>query len=81
VIARIPRSYGEQRGTSETAKASPFKPIGWTSELMWGNDENARIPLWVAGPVYVVLGLLTLYWWLTGNSRGFQAVLVFGLTN
>jgi len=26
-----------------------FKPIGWTTWLIWGRDENARIPRWIAG--------------------------------
>lgn len=39
-----------------------FQPIGWTTSLIWGRDENARIPRWVAGPFYVCLGLLVLYW-------------------
>jgi hypothetical protein len=44
-----------------------FKPIGWTTALIWGRDENARIPLWVAGPFYVVLGSLVIYWAVTGK--------------
>ncbi len=44
-----------------------FKPIGWTTALIWGKDENARIPRWVAGPFYVVLGIIVLYWALTGK--------------
>jgi hypothetical protein len=44
-----------------------FKPIGWTTALIWGNDEKARIPRWVAGPFYVVLGIIVLYWALTGK--------------
>lgn len=39
-----------------------FKPIGWTTALIWGRDENAKIPRWVAGPFYVVLGALAIYW-------------------
>jgi len=44
-----------------------FKPIGWTTRLIWGKDENTRIPRWVAGPFYVVGGLLLLYFGLTGK--------------
>jgi hypothetical protein len=44
-----------------------FKPIGWTTALIWGKDENARIPRWVAGPFYVVLGSLVIYWAVTGK--------------
>jgi len=44
-----------------------FKPIGWTTALIWGRDENARIPRWIGGPFYVALGLLALYWGITNK--------------
>jgi hypothetical protein len=44
-----------------------FKPIGWTTWLSWGRDENARIPRWVAGSFYCVLGLFLLYVGITGK--------------
>jgi hypothetical protein len=45
--------------------AKEFRPIGWTTALIWGRDKNARIPRYVAGPFYVLLGLLCLYWVFT----------------
>jgi hypothetical protein len=42
-----------------------FKPLGWTTALVWGNDKNARIPRWIAGPFYVVLGAVMVYLSLT----------------
>ena len=42
-----------------------FTPIGWTTILIWGKD--ARIPRWIAGTFYAVLGLLMLYWGLSGR--------------
>ena len=44
-----------------------FKPLGWTTELIWGKGERAKIPRWVAGPFYVILGTLMIYWGLTGK--------------
>ena len=44
-----------------------FKPMGWTSWLIWGTGENARIPRWIAGLFYVVLGLLLFFIGLTGK--------------
>lgn len=44
-----------------------FKPNGWTSRLIWGTDENARTPRWIAGPVFVGIGLLIVYRALTGK--------------
>jgi hypothetical protein len=44
-----------------------FKPIGWTTLLIWGRGANARIPRWIAGTFYVVLGLLILYIGVTGR--------------
>lgn len=41
--------------------------MGWTTSLLWGNDDDARIPRWVAGPFYVLLGALLLYWGVTGK--------------
>ena len=38
-----------------------FTPIGWTTMLIWGRDETARIPRWLAGSFYFVLGVLLLY--------------------
>jgi hypothetical protein len=38
-----------------------FRPMGWTTILVWGNDENARIPRWIARPFYVLLGALMVY--------------------
>jgi hypothetical protein len=38
-----------------------FTPSGWTTMLIWGRDETARIPRWIAGSFYFVLGVLLLY--------------------
>jgi len=37
-----------------------FTPIGWTTMLIWGRDETARIPRWIAGSFYFLLGVLLL---------------------
>jgi hypothetical protein len=44
-----------------------FKPIGFTTLLIWGSDKNARIPRWIAGTFYFVLGLVTVYIGVTGK--------------
>lgn len=44
-----------------------FKPIGWTTWLIWGTGENARIPRWIAGTLYVLLGSFILYLGITGK--------------
>ena len=44
-----------------------FKPLGWTTAFIWGGDEGARIPRWVAGPFYVLVGALMLYWGISGK--------------
>ena len=44
-----------------------FKPMGWTTRLTWGHDENAHIPRWIAGVFYVGLGLVLLFMGITGN--------------
>jgi hypothetical protein len=41
-----------------------YPPLGWTTKLIWG-EKN--IPAWVASPFYFLLGLLLLYWGLTGK--------------
>lgn len=46
---------------------SEFRPLGWTTNLIWGNDDNARIPRWIAGPFYFLLGALMLYWGIAGK--------------
>lgn len=38
-----------------------FSPMGWTTMLIWGSDEKARIPRWIAGSFYFALGALLLY--------------------
>jgi hypothetical protein len=38
-----------------------FTPNSWTSKLFWEADEDARIPRSIAGPVFVVFGLVLLY--------------------
>jgi len=38
-----------------------FKPSGWTTHLIWGGGENARIPRWVAASFYIILGTLLIY--------------------
>jgi hypothetical protein len=40
-------------------------------EFVWRGAKHARTPRWfpwIAVPFYVVLGLLMLYWGLTGNE-------------
>jgi len=44
-----------------------FKPIGWTTWLIWGRDENARIPRWIAGSFYFLLGAFLLYIGIKGK--------------
>ena len=44
-----------------------FEPMGLTTRLIWGRGKNARIPRWIAGTFYVVLGLLILYIGVTGR--------------
>jgi hypothetical protein len=44
-----------------------FTPVGWTTMLIWGRGENARIPRWLAGSFYFALGLLLLYIGITGK--------------
>lgn len=44
-----------------------FRPMGLTTFLIWGRGEHARIPRWIAGTFYVVLGLLLLYAGITGR--------------
>jgi hypothetical protein len=39
-----------------------FTPLGWPTSMIWGSGENARIPRWVAGPFYVLLGSFLIYW-------------------
>ena len=46
-----------------------FTPSGWTTMLIWGRSENARIPRWIAGSFYFVLGALLLYAGITGRQR------------
>jgi hypothetical protein len=38
-----------------------FTPVGWTTMLLWGRGEKARIPRWIAGSFYFVLDALLLY--------------------
>jgi len=38
-----------------------FTPSGWTTMLIWGRGEDARIPRWIAGSFYFALGALLLY--------------------
>ncbi len=44
-----------------------FKPVGWTTRLVWGKNENARIPRWIASSFYVVAGAFFLYLGFTGK--------------
>jgi hypothetical protein len=46
-----------------------FTPLGWTTMLIWGRDENARVPRWIAGSFYFVIGALLLYGGITGKRR------------
>ena len=46
-----------------------FRPIGWTTMLIWGRGENARIPRWIAGSFYFALGALLLYIGIAGKHR------------
>jgi uncharacterized protein YjeT (DUF2065 family) len=54
---------------AEGILSKEFKPMGWTTRLTWGHDENARIPRWIAGLFYVGLGLLLLYMGITGQGK------------
>ena len=47
--------------------AKEFTPIGWTTKLIWGGEKCARIPRWIAGSFYVVLGFFSVYLGLTGK--------------
>lgn len=47
--------------------STEFEPMGWTTRLIWGRGENARIPRWIAGTFYVVLGLVLLYAGVAGR--------------
>jgi hypothetical protein len=47
--------------------AREFAPIGWTTKLIWGGEKDARIPRWIAGSFYVVLGVFSVYLGLTGK--------------
>jgi hypothetical protein len=38
-----------------------FRPSGWTTHLMWGGGEDARIPRWVAASFYFILGVVLIY--------------------
>jgi hypothetical protein len=38
-----------------------IKPSGWTTRLIWGSGQDARIPRWVAGPFYFLIGVILLY--------------------
>jgi len=44
-----------------------FKPIGWTTSLIWGEGADARIPRWVGASFYFVLGIFLLYVAITGK--------------
>jgi hypothetical protein len=44
-----------------------FIPVGWTTMLIWGRGEKARIPRWIAGSFYFVLGALLLFVGITGK--------------
>jgi hypothetical protein len=46
-----------------------FTPVGWTTMLIWGRGESARIPRWIAGSFYFVLGAFLLYAGITGKCR------------
>ena len=41
--------------------AKEFTPMGWTTHLIWGGGENARIPRWLAASFYFILGVLLVY--------------------
>jgi hypothetical protein len=42
--------------------AKEFVPSGWTTHLIWGRGENARIPKLVGRAFYFILGALLIYW-------------------
>ena len=44
-----------------------FTPMGISTMLIWGSDKDARIPRWLAAPLYVLLGLLLIYFGMKGN--------------
>jgi len=39
-----------------------FRPSGWTTHLIWGGGEDARIPRPLAAGFYFMLGIILLYW-------------------
>jgi hypothetical protein len=41
-----------------------YPTLGWTTKLVW---REKKIPAWIAGPFYFLLGLLLLYWGFTGK--------------
>jgi hypothetical protein len=43
-----------------------FTPIDWTTVLIWGRGQNARIPE-IAGPFYVLLRAFLHYIGITGK--------------
>jgi hypothetical protein len=47
--------------------STEFEPIGWTTGLIWGSGKNARVPRWIAGSLYFVLGAILLYVGITGK--------------
>jgi hypothetical protein len=44
-----------------------FKPAGWTTRLVWGKSEDARIPSWIGSSFYVLAGVFFLYLGFTGK--------------
>ncbi len=38
-----------------------FRPTGWTTQLIWGDREGARIPRWLAALFYFIIGVVLLY--------------------
>jgi hypothetical protein len=46
-----------------------FTPVGWTTMLIRGRGEKARIQRWIAGSFYFALGAFLLYDGITGKLR------------
>jgi hypothetical protein len=38
-----------------------FRPTGWTTQLIWGDHKDARIPRWLVGSFYFVIGVILLF--------------------
>ena len=42
--------------------AKEFIPSGWTTRLIWGRGDDARIPRPLGATFYFIVGVALLYW-------------------